>query len=129
MPEPRNPLDPEQGPIAPGGGYGGGFDLAAADAETLEKSPSHPQASASSTARRGSGSVGNSGGWGRRRSRKREIGTEPWTRFPSAFSAGTVPCRNRAARNCTGCIPRKEVDDLVVDPLELEHQPRRPGGV
>lgn len=46
MPEPsapRNPLDPEQGPIAPGGGYGGGFDLAAADAQTLEKAPGHEQ--------------------------------------------------------------------------------------
>ena len=39
MPESHNPLDPSQGPIAPGGGYGGGFDLAAAEGQTLEKPP------------------------------------------------------------------------------------------
>jgi oligopeptide transport system permease protein len=38
MPE-QNPLDPQQGPIAPGGGYGGGMDLAAEEAGTLEKPP------------------------------------------------------------------------------------------
>lgn len=42
MPE-RNPLDPEQGPIAPGGGYGAGMDLAASDADTLEYPESHGQ--------------------------------------------------------------------------------------
>src|SRR5882757_2859800 len=43
MPERDNPLDPAQGPIAPGGGYGGGMDLAASDARTLEKAPGHGQ--------------------------------------------------------------------------------------
>jgi oligopeptide transport system permease protein len=36
--DPLEPVDPGQA-IAPGGGYGGGMDLAAADAQTLERAP------------------------------------------------------------------------------------------
>jgi oligopeptide transport system permease protein len=45
MPErsdPLEPLDPDRS-VAPAGGYGGGFDLAAADAQTLEELPDHDQ--------------------------------------------------------------------------------------
>jgi oligopeptide transport system permease protein len=41
--DPLEPVDPSQGAVAPAGGYGGGFDLANADAETLERGPGREQ--------------------------------------------------------------------------------------
>jgi len=41
--DPLEPIDPSKGSVAPAGGYGGGFDLANADAETLEKGPGREQ--------------------------------------------------------------------------------------
>ncbi|MEW2519426.1 ABC transporter permease [Actinacidiphila alni] len=39
MPEPQNPFDDGRQAVAPGGGAGGGFDLAAEEAGTLDKVP------------------------------------------------------------------------------------------
>jgi oligopeptide transport system permease protein len=39
MPEPLNPFDDARQAVAPGGGAGGGFDLAAEEAGSLEKAP------------------------------------------------------------------------------------------
>jgi hypothetical protein len=57
------------------------------------------QSSASSTAARCSGSLGNNGGSGAIRSRARAILREPWIRSPSIFSAGTVIPGKPSARS------------------------------
>jgi len=50
MPEPSNPIDPDQA-ISAGGGFGGAMDLAASDATSLEKAPGHGQEPGGPTAK------------------------------------------------------------------------------
>jgi oligopeptide transport system permease protein len=49
MPEPSNPIEPDQAISA--GGFGGAMDLAASDAATLEKAPGHGQEPGGPTAK------------------------------------------------------------------------------
>ena len=88
-------------------------------------SSSSPKRSASSTAARFSGSAGNSGGSGWRRSSSRAISSEPWTRRPSIFSAGTRRSRKAEAADDGSRDHREEVGALEGDALVLQHQLNR----
>ena len=88
-----------------------------------------PHASASSTARRCAGSAGNKRGSGCASSSAREMFSDPCTRRPSSFNPGTVPRAKPGQPQLQRMGAGKQVLDLVLDALALEHQARSLRGV